>query len=50
MPYGGVWQIMLWRAIASLILAAIMAILVALGIRYAHHIPKNTKLFDAQPA
>ncbi|MGH2853058.1 MAG: hypothetical protein ACRDLF_02555 [Solirubrobacteraceae bacterium] len=38
-------QVMLWGAIASFILAAMMAILVALGIWHARRTPPDTKLF-----
>jgi hypothetical protein len=42
--FGKVGEVMLWGAIASFILAAIMALLVALGIRHARRTPPDAEM------
>ena len=48
--FSKIGQVMLWGAIASFALAALLALLVALGLRHAATTPEEEKLFAAKAA
>jgi hypothetical protein len=47
--FSKIGAVMLWGAIASFILAAVMALLVALGVRHARRTAPETELLQAKP-
>ncbi len=47
--FGKVGEVMFWGAIASFCLAAIMALLVALGVRHARRTPADSEMLAGHP-